>query len=282
MVKKFYASQAMPKKIITWLMLAGFTLASGSVMAKEYAIEVIVFDRPTDASSLKDTAEKVAEESAEESEHKEQWDFSAEHIAGQLQQMAKLAGKVSNHPTSDQLYSMETVRLNLLESGYRILDTTSWHQPSSFYQNAPVIPLGIAREQPLDDSIDDFMDVLLDDIPNDFSSELNDSVDDLANDSLDDLRIEQTPPTVTGFVRVYTTSLIHADLHLQLTPPMPDVAEASELSELSELSETEAEAQRYYFITEKRRLKFKQVHYFDHPMFGVILGIWQVDDSLGG
>ena len=268
-------------------MLVGFALVSASAVAKEYAIEVIVFDRSVDASSATD----AAKETAKKTEHEEQWNFSSERVAGQLEQMAKLAGKASNHPTSDQLYSLETVRLNLIESGYRILHTISWQQPTSFYQNAPLIPLGISPDQPLDDS----MDVLLDDISSDFAGEsLSDSADDLANDSLDDLRIEETPPVATGFVRVYTTSLIYADLHLQLTAPMPEVADASDLSELIELlqtqdslvnegqEETEAEPQRYYFISEKRRLKFRQVHYFDHPMFGAILGIWEADNSLGG
>ena len=61
-----------------------------------------------------------------------------------------------------------------------------------------------------------------------------------------------------GFVRVYKTSLIYADIDLQYSPLPFDY-----------LSE-------HYFLSEKRRLKFKEVHYFDHPKIGVILGIWPV------
>ena len=59
--------------------------------------------------------------------------------------------------------------------------------------------------------------------------------------------------SVTGFLRVYKTSLIFADLLLALRDP----AEGP-----------------IYFIKDKRRLKFKEVHYFDHPKFGAILSVW--------
>ena len=62
-----------------------------------------------------------------------------------------------------------------------------------------------------------------------------------------------------GAVRVYRTSLIFADLTLGLgdflvEPRVP-----------------------LYFIDEKRRLKFKEIHYFDHPRFGALLTVWPVE-----
>ena len=59
-----------------------------------------------------------------------------------------------------------------------------------------------------------------------------------------------------GFIKVYKTSLIFADLNLGLV----DISVDRSLPT--------------YFIGEKRRLKFKEIHYFDHPRFGAILGVW--------
>ncbi len=62
-----------------------------------------------------------------------------------------------------------------------------------------------------------------------------------------------------GAIRVYRTSLIFADIALGLE----DVG-ADSLAPL-------------YFINEKRRLKFQEVHYFDHPRFGALLTVWPAE-----
>jgi hypothetical protein len=62
-----------------------------------------------------------------------------------------------------------------------------------------------------------------------------------------------------GAIRVYRTSLIFADLMLGLADLVPN-SEAP-----------------LYFISEKRRLKFKEVHYFDHPRFGALVAVWPAD-----
>lgn len=59
-----------------------------------------------------------------------------------------------------------------------------------------------------------------------------------------------------GYVRIYKTSLIFSDLSLALTGSGGSAANP------------------VYFINEKRRLKFKEVHYFDHPKLGAILTVW--------
>ncbi len=73
-----------------------------------------------------------------------------------------------------------------------------------------------------------------------------------------------------GFARVYATSLIHVDLNLQFSPPR---LRPSSAPPHAAASAAEAE-QAHYFISEKRRLKFNQIHYFDHPLYGAILGLW--------
>ncbi len=233
----------MLQKWIPCLIGAGFALAGGAAVAKEYAIEIIVFERP---------AEKV--------DAGEQWNFSSPRTVQRLAQMAGLAGKASEHQTADEVINLEPARLHLIESGYRILDTTRWQQPTSFYQHAPLIPLG-----------------------------------------------HPGTALAAGFVRIYTTSLIYADLHLQLSPllpvPVPDYSVLNDFDGLAaeadakaadadahlgvnvSVDKTGADAeilsvtsqQPHYFIAEKRRLKFKQVHYFDHPLFGAILGLWETE-----
>ena len=88
-----------------------------------------------------------------------------------------------------------------------------------------------------------------------------------------------------GFIRVYKTSLIFADIDIQLSPvslqPLPG-------SYTGEISENEINSQNavvefqqsHFFISEKRRLKFEEVHYFDHPRFGAIIGVWRVAEDL--
>ena len=206
----------MPKKLIACLIVSSLALVSGPAFAREYQVEIIVFDRLNRANNEISTAE--------------QWDFSSKRIAERLRQMSALAGKASEYETSDRVIKLEAVRASLLEQGYRILNTTRWRQPTSLYQHAPLISLG-------------------------------------ADNAL-----------VSGFVRIYTTSLIYADLALQLSPPLVAVAyprfDDSDPTAVVDL-DTVAR-QPHYFIAEKRRLQFKQIHYFDHPYFGAILGVWPV------
>jgi len=68
-----------------------------------------------------------------------------------------------------------------------------------------------------------------------------------------------------GFVRIYTTTLIYADLDMQISPLTPTAPE---------MRREPRRGAPQYFISEKRRVKFDQIHYFDHPLFGVILGVW--------
>jgi len=78
--------------------------------------------------------------------------------------------------------------------------------------------------------------------------------------------------SLTGFIRVYKTSLIYADIDLQFSPESPSSATLPDGS--SALSTPPDNLPEHYFLSEKRRLKFKEVHYFDHPKFGAIVGIW--------
>ncbi len=78
--------------------------------------------------------------------------------------------------------------------------------------------------------------------------------------------------SLTGFIRVYKTSLIYADIDLQFSPESASSTTLPDWS--SALSPSPDNLPEHYFLSEKRRLKFKEVHYFDHPKFGAIVGIW--------
>ncbi len=206
-------------------------------LARDYAIELIVFERQANAD-----------------ESIEVRTFSAERIAQKLQKLQKLATKADELETDPVLDRLDSIRENFSQSGFRILQTAKWVQPAENIQNAPVVSIGTELSV----------------LPN-------------------------------AFIRVYKTALIYVDLDLQLSPesgaypvyvdpdnPLgesqidnsgienPILAEAENSLDLDQtLSSRPIELQQaHYFISEKRRLKFNEVHYFDHPRFGVILGIW--------
>ena len=293
----------MRQKLTACLLGVGLVLASGLAVAKEYAVEIIVFDRLEKEQVEKDRLEKVESEQAQgekEIHTDEQWDFSSTRIAERLAEMAELADKASEqefvkdeiaedepvedenvqdeivedeivgYETVDEVFTLEPVRLSLIEAGYRILNTTSWQQPTSLYKDAPLISLSNTVA----------------DTEADTDAEADAEADTDADTAL-----------IAGFVRIYTTTLIHADLHLQLSPlpANPDltdadsvvadavedvVADTVEYTEENAAEDADAPApQPHYFIAEKRRLKFAQIHYFDHPLFGAILGVWEAEEA---
>lgn len=224
----------MPRKLTVCVCFAAL-LASSHASARDYEVEIIVFDR----------IERAAGRAPQE-----RWDFSSARVAARLEQMKALAARASKHPSTAQLASLEPLRLRLLEANYRILDTARWRQPATFYPNAPVIALGGAADD--GEAGDEVVDVDGDAVV----------APEIAGDG--DTEAAGNPnPLAAGFVRVYRTSLIYADLNLQLSPPVAQ--------------ESAPAWPPHYFIAEKRRLKFKQIHYFDHPLFGAILQVWPVE-----
>ncbi len=171
----------------------------------------------------------------------EKWDFSDRKIVDSLQRMATLESRSDDFQTGTTLDQLGQARHQLIQAGHRILRTASWVQPSAVYQYAPLISLG------------------------------------LVNTSL-----------VHGFIRIYKTSLIYADIDLQFSPESPADTTLPGLSSSSSTpvvtgaqsdghsSPPSDNLPEHYFLSEKRRLKFREVHYFDHPKVGVILGIWPV------
>ena len=261
-----------PSKIVVCWLFAACALAGGAAHAKQYAIEIVVFARPP----------------AQAAKAAEQWDFGSARVAERAAAMRDLAEKAGDHPKSARLYGLAGVRDDLVAAGYRILNTTSWQQPTSTYRYAPLVALGgdsvvDGAESVLGDGAGDAEVVVADgtgSVVTGAENVLGDGGDSVAgnpentaaNSTLTAAEIALAAADfdlAAGFVRVYTTSLIHADLHLQLAPPLPESAPP------------DAPHPRF-FITEKRRLKFKQIHYFDHPLFGAILGLWEEKNDAEG
>jgi len=75
--------------------------------------------------------------------------------------------------------------------------------------------------------------------------------------------------TLAGVLRLFSTDLLYIDTFLRYRP-----AEQQTASQTRE--PTEGNSQPYYFLKERRRVKFREVHFLDHPKFGVLLTVWPV------
>ena len=94
--------------------------------ARDYYVEVIIFERPS--SSEPDS---------------EIWDFSPENLKEKLEDFASFSAKASNFQYSNQLQNLAAVETSLRESRLKILRKASWVQPSAVYQHAPLVSLGL-------------------------------------------------------------------------------------------------------------------------------------------
>ncbi len=216
-----------------------FTGPQSYAHASSYEIEIIVFERP-DSEDLE----------------REYWNFSRQHLdhhGARLEEMKQSRHllELSQNPAYDLTQDLQ--RLNdfiprLNNNNLPVLASARWIQPAFFFQNAPVISLGVEGSR-------------------------------LAH----------------AYFRIYKTSLLFADMALQLSPTSPIVKPEFNYPEESIENVQETPVWEFnneylfdswpevesldpeYFLIERRRIRFKEVHYFDHPAFGVILGIWSAD-----
>jgi len=73
---------------------------------------------------------------------------------------------------------------------------------------------------------------------------------------------------VDGVVKIRSTRLLHVDVDLAyFFQPVPETFLLTGMVEGTE------EPPRYARITESRKIKLNEVHYFDHPLFGVLLQV---------
>ena len=72
-----------------------------------------------------------------------------------------------------------------------------------------------------------------------------------------------------GVLRLFATDLLYVDAFLRYRP-------AEQQANNQIVKSTERNTQPYYFLKERRRVKFREVHFLDHPKFGILLTVWPV------
>lgn len=75
---------------------------------------------------------------------------------------------------------------------------------------------------------------------------------------------------IDGSIRIRSGFYLHADIDLSYFTQLPlenKVLRSSEESFISEFDKTEIK------LKETRKIKLNEIHYFDHPMFGVVLQV---------
>lgn len=77
-------------------------------------------------------------------------------------------------------------------------------------------------------------------------------------------------PSLDGYIRLYNTGLLYVDALLKYSP----LATFQSFSFINDASRSPFEQ---FFISEKRRVKFGEVHYLDHPRFGALLSVNSIE-----
>jgi len=65
-----------------------------------------------------------------------------------------------------------------------------------------------------------------------------------------------------GFVRFYLSRFLHVEVDLALTKPTS-----------GGLFSSETDINQLYRLTQQRRVKSQEIHYFDHPLFGALVRV---------
>ncbi len=73
-----------------------------------------------------------------------------------------------------------------------------------------------------------------------------------------------------GVLRLFSTDLLYVDAFLRYRP-------AENQANKHIVGATEQNTQPYYFLKNRRRVKFREVHFLDHPKFGILLTVWPVN-----
>jgi hypothetical protein len=76
-------------------------------------------------------------------------------------------------------------------------------------------------------------------------------------------------PALIGVLRLFSTDLLYVDAFLRYRP-------SEQQANNQIVKSKDLNTQPYYFLNERRRVKFREVHFLDHPKFGVLLTVWPV------
>ena len=86
------------------------------------------------------------------------------------------------------------------------------------------------------------------------------------------LPTSSTQTGIHGIVRLYATDLLFVDTIMRF-----DLVPSTHSNQASRQSGASAERPAH-FLKQKRRVKFKEIHYLDHPRFGLFITVWPVDN----
>ena len=87
------------------------------------------------------------------------------------------------------------------------------------------------------------------------------------------------PPSISitgirGVFRLYATDLLFIDAILRFDELLNRAHNSDKTKQGSEAKGHMV----HYFMKQQRRVKFKEIHYFDHPRFGIFLTVWPIDE----
>lgn len=86
------------------------------------------------------------------------------------------------------------------------------------------------------------------------------------------LPASSTRTGIHGIVRLYATDLLFVNTIMRF-----DLVPTTHSNQLSRQSDASAERSAH-FLNQKRRVKFKEIHYLDHPRFGLFITVWPIDN----
>jgi len=243
-------------------------LSPGQVMARNYAVEAIIFSQPvaTDSATVQwndriprniraqNKLDKLYRQAEDAALAREEAQLDATSTVPQTADQPKSDEAIPLRLSSD-LLELKNIQLKLEENpDFQILKTLSWQQSEADYQNSPLITT--------------------------------------------------LSPHMMGVIRVYAPNLLYAAVNLTYVPDeiLPKSLAQNSAEGITELAATTAPvpgspeiAPGYdntptietvarpplaarYFIDEQRKLRLNEIHYFDHPRFGVILSVKPIEE----
>ena len=142
-----------------------------------------------------------------------------------------------------------------LSSEYRPLMHIAWQQPALRADSARPVHLQQYEESELVDDIETE--------PENIESLLNGVGDEPANYEVPELLFD-------GTIKLRSSKFLHADVDFAFFPVDLSNYEDHNSSEGRLYVRQEAD---YVRLTESRKIRLNEIHYFDHPHFGVILRV---------
>lgn len=89
------------------------------------------------------------------------------------------------------------------------------------------------------------------------------------------IRIANAEAGLDGTVRFYKNRFLHLDINLMLSEEFVPVSG----NDTSTSSDAQENTQNYFIIKEQRRIRSKNLNYFDHPRFGVLIQVNRIKIS---